>query len=99
MTSRTAFSLKRRMLIREGALLVSMTLKAGCVGAGGKPGLLQLKTAMRVVAVTAFHRPFQHLVVKRLVEIRLNFAVATNAKLWLPNFQQMDGGETGLFSV
>ena len=89
-TSRTAFSLQRRVFEREGTLLVSVTLDASGIGAGGEPRLLQFKTAVRVMAVAALHRPFKNFMVERLVEIRLRFVVATHAELRLAGLQHMD---------
>lgn len=85
MTRRTTFRLKRRMFIRERALLVSMTLNAGCVGARSESRLLEFKTTVGVVTITALHHSFKNLVVKRFVEVRLRFTVAADAELRLPN--------------
>jgi hypothetical protein len=67
-----------------------MTFNASGIGASRKSGLLQLKTTVRVVAVAALHHSFKHFVMKRLAEIRLHFAVATNAKMRLAVFQKVD---------
>lgn len=98
-TRRTAFSLQRRMFIGEGSLLVRVTLYAGRIRARGQPGLLELKTAMRIVTITALHHAFENFVMKRLVEIRLHFAVTAHAKLRLASLQQVQGREVGLLSV
>jgi hypothetical protein len=76
-----SFGLEWRVLVSERTLLVCMTLYAGRIGAGCQPGLLELETAMRVMTVAALHRAFQHLVMKRLVEVRLNFVVTAYAEL------------------
>ena len=79
MACRAAFSLEWGVLISERTLLVCVALYAGRIGAGCQPGLLELETAMWVVAVAALHRAFEHLVMKRLVEVGLNFVVAAYA--------------------
>lgn len=98
-TSRTTFGLQRRMFVSERALLVRMTLDTGSVRANGKPCLLKLKTAMRIVAIAALHGSFEDLVMERLAEIRLYFAVATHAKLRFTDLQHMKRCEAGLLRV
>ena len=89
-TSRTAFSLERRMFVREWTLLVRVTFNASRIGAGGEPRLLQLKAAVRVVAVAALHHSFKNFMVKRLVEVRLRFLMTTHAELRLVELQHVN---------
>lgn len=96
---RTSFGLERRMFKSEWTLLVGVTLDAGRVGAGGQSRLLEFKTTVRVMAIAALHRPFQNLVMKRHVELRLHLAVATQAKLRLAGFQQMQRREGRLLRI
>ena len=98
-TGRAAFSLQRRVFERKGALLVRMTLDASGIGAGGEPGLLQFKAAVRVVAVAALHHSFKNFMVKRLVEIWLRFLMATHAELRFAGFQHVNCREARLFGV
>lgn len=98
-TSRTAISLQRRMFESERALLVCVTLNARGVGAGGQSRLLEFKTTVRVVTITALHHSFENLVMKRLVEIGLRFRVATDAELRLARLQQVDRGDAWLLSI
>jgi len=98
-TGRAAFSLQRRVFEREGTLLVSVTLNASGIGTGREPGLLQLKAAVRVMAVAALHHSFENFMVERLVEIRLRFLMATHAELRLACFQHMDCREARLLGV
>ena len=78
-----AFQFQRGMLKDERALLVRVAFYAGLVGTYGKLGLFCLKTSMRVMAVRALHRAFEHFVVERLCERRFLFTVAAEAQLRL----------------
>src|ERR1700752_1326870 len=87
------------VLVSEWTLLVGVTLYAGRIGAGFQPGLLEFKAAVRVVTVAALHFAFEHLVMKRLVEVGLNFVVAAYAQLRFADLEQITSGEVGLLSV
>ena len=65
------FRLYWSMFVNKWSLLVDVTLDAGCVDAGGESGLFQFETAMRIVAVAALHRSFQHLMMERQIELVL----------------------------
>ena len=80
-TGHASFGLERRVLVSERTLLVCMTFNARCIGARCEPGLFELEAAMRIVTIAALHRAFEHLVMKRFVEVGLNFVVATDAEL------------------
>ena len=71
------------MLVDKGALFVRVTLDTSCIDARCQPRLLEFKSAVRVVAITALHRAFEHLVVERQVELVLCLAMTTQAELWL----------------
>lgn len=96
MTRDATVRLDRRVLVNKRSLLVCVTLDARCVGAGRESRLLELKTAVRIVAITALHRAFQHFVMERQLELMLRFAVATHTELWLAVSQQSQIGETRL---
>ena len=99
MTSDAAVSLYWSMLVNERSLLVCVTLDTGCVRTGREPRLLELKTAVRIVAIAAFHRPFQHFVMERQIKLVLSFAVTTHAKLRFAVPEQFQICETGLLCV
>ena len=99
MTGDAAVGLNRCMLVNKRSLLVCVTLDAGGVRAGGEPRLLELKTAVRIVAIAAFHRPFQHFVMERQIKLVLGFAVTTHAKLRFAVPEQFQICETGLLRV
>ena len=90
-TGHAPFGLQRRVLIREGTLFVRVTLNASGVCAGSQPGLLEFKTAVRIVAIAALHRSLEDFVMKRLIEIRLCFSMTTHAELRFGLFEQLDG--------
>ena len=79
MTGCTSFSLKRRVFVGEGTLLVCVTLDASCIGTRSQSRLLKLKAAMRVVAIAALHYSFEHLVMEGLIEIGFRFTMTTHA--------------------
>ena len=86
-TGHAPVRLHRSMFEREWPLLVCVTLDARGVSAYRQPRLLQLETTVRIVAVAAFHRPFEHLVMLRHRELVFDFTVTVQAKLWLTHFE------------
>ena len=89
MTGDAAVGFYRRMFVNKRPLLIGVTLDARRIEAGRQPGLLEFETAMRIVAVAALHRAFQHLVMERQVELVLRFAMAAEAKLRLALTEQL----------
>ena len=98
-TRDAAIGLDRSMLVNKRSLLVCMTLDAGCVGAGSESRLLELEAAVRIVAIAALHHSFEHLVMKRQVELVPGFAVTTQAKLWLALAKQLQIRQAGLLRI
>ena len=82
-TGHTTFDLQRCVLEDEWSLLVRMTLQTPRVNACCETSLLLFEAAVGIVTVAAFDQAFQHLVMKRPVELGLRFAVATDAELRL----------------
>ena len=78
--------LERCVLVSERPLLIGMALYASCICACRQSCLFEFETAVRIVTIAAFHRAFQHLVMKWLVEVGLNFIVAADAELRLAGF-------------
>ena len=64
-TRAASFSLNRRMFVNKRALLVRVTLDTSRIGASRQSRLFEFKTAMGVMAVAAFHRAFENLMVER----------------------------------
>ena len=75
------------MLESEWTLFVCMTLYTSCVRARCESCLFELETAVRVMTIAALHRAFEHLVMKRQIELVLCFAVTTETKLGFAAFQ------------
>ena len=75
------------MLVNKRTLLVGVALDAGGVGAGRESRLFQFEAAVRIVAIAALHRAFEHLVMKRQIELVLRLAVTTETKLRLAVLQ------------
>ena len=82
-------SLDRSVLVNKRTLLVYVTLDASSIGACRQSGLLELKSAVRIVTIAALHCAFKHLVMEREVELVFGLAVTTQAKLWLTLFEQL----------
>ena len=99
MTSNAAFSLNRRMFVDEWSLLVCVTLDASRIGSRRESRLFEFETAVRIVAVAALHRAFQHLVMEGQVELMFGFAVTAQAKLWLALAEQLQIREAGLLCI
>src|SRR5687768_8302801 len=99
MAGDAAIGLYWSMLVNKRSLLVCVTLDTSCVRAGRESRLLELKTAVRIVAIAAFHRPFQHFVMERQIKLVLRFAVTTHAKLRFAGAEQLQIRQTGLLCV
>jgi len=90
MAGHTTFSLNWSMFKRERTLFVSVALDTGSVCSGRQSGLFCFETAVRVVAIRTTHYAFENLMMERLVELMLYFAVATKAKLGIAHLQQLN---------
>ena len=75
------------MFVSKRTLLVGVALYTRRICAGCQSCLLEFETAVGVVTIAALHHAFKDLVMKGLIEIRLNFVVTTYAELWLTNLQ------------
>ena len=91
--------LDRSMFVNKRSLLVCVALDTSRVGAGRESRLFKFKTAMRIVAIAALHRAFQHLVMEGQVELVLSFSVTTEAKLRFTVPEQSQIGEARLLRV
>ena len=85
-TCDATFSLERRMFVRERALFIGVTFYASRIRAGRQSCLLRFKATVRVVTIAALHHSFKDFVMKRLVEVRLHFVMATHAQLRFADF-------------
>ena len=99
MARRTPFVLNRSVFVSKRTLLVHMTPDARRISASGPSGLLEFKTAVRIMAIAALHRSFQNLVMEGRRELRLDLAVTTQAELRLAHLQHSDGRDAGLLGV
>ena len=87
MAGRAPFGLYRRVFISERALLIRVTLHTSRIPARCEPGLFQLESAVRIVAIAATHGPFQNLVVEWRRKRRRHLTVATHAQLRIVRLQ------------
>ena len=85
--SRASLSFYRRMFVSEWTLFVGVAFDATCVRTSRESGLPQLKAAMRIMTITALYGAFKNFVMKRLGEVRFDFAVTAHAKLWFAHLQ------------
>ena len=99
MTGRAPVGLDRSMFINKRALLIRVTLNASCICTGRQSGLLQFKTAMRIMTIATLHGAFENFVMGRQLELVLNFGVTAQTKLRLARSQQLDHREARLLSV
>ena len=82
-TRDATIGLNRSVLINKRTLFVCVTLDTGRIEASRESCLLESKTAVRIVTVTALHRAFEHLVMERQLELVFHFAMTIQAKLRL----------------
>jgi hypothetical protein len=87
------------MLVNEWSLLVGVTLDASGIDAGRESCLLEFEPAVRIVAITALHRAFQHLVMERQVELVLRLTMTTETKLRLARLEHLQIGDARLLCV
>lgn len=71
------------MFEHKRAAGLGVALGADHVLIGGRPELSVIEGAMRIVAVSALHQTFIHLVMEGLAEGRLNVGVTAEAQLRL----------------
>jgi len=83
MTGHAPIGLERCVFVRERTLLIGVTLNAPGIGSCRESCLLQLKTTVGIVAVTALDHSFKDFVMERLVEVRFDFVMTAHTKLWL----------------
>ena len=76
-TRDAAFGFDGCVLIREGTLLVSMTLNTRRVGPSCESRLFEFETTVWIVTIATLHRPFDDFVMEGCVELWFDFAVAT----------------------
>ena len=95
---RAAFDLQWRMLEDKWPLLVSVTLQTPRISAGREACLLKLKTAVRIVTITALDLSFEHLVMKRPAKLRFCLTVTTNTELRLTPAQHVYGEQIRISS-
>jgi len=83
------FDLCRRMFEDERTLFVRVASVADSVRPCREPCLLQLEASVRIMAIAAIHRAFQHPVVKGPVELGLGLVMTRHAEQHLVFFQHV----------
>src|SRR6185369_10633790 len=92
-TRDATIGLHRRMLVNKRSLLVCMALDASRVSPGRQSRLFKFEAAVRVVAIAALHRAFQHLVMERQIELGLRLTMTTETELGFSVLEQFQIGE------
>ncbi len=93
------FGLYWSVFINKGPLLVSMAFHAGSISASSESSLSDFKATVSVMAISALHGAFQHLVPERLVELVLGFCVAGYTQLRFSKFEQAHFRGARFFSI
>ena len=86
-TNSAALDFRGRVLEYKRPLFVGVALHARGIRASVEPCLFQFESAVRVVAIAALHRAFQHLMMEGAVELRLGLVVTRHAELRLVFFE------------
>ena len=87
-TSNAPLGLNWGMFVNKRTLLVYVTLNASRINARCEARLFKFKPSVRIVAVAALHRPFQHLVMEWQLKLVFGLAMTTEAELGFTNLEQ-----------
>ena len=98
-TGNAPLSLHWSMFVNKRSLLVRMAFDASSVSARRQSRLFKFEAAVRVVAIAALHRAFQHPVMERQIELVLGLTMTTETELRLAVSEQFQLGDTGLLCV
>ena len=88
---RATLSLNWSVFESEWTLLVGVALHASGISSGSQAGLFCFEATVGIVAISATHRSFKNLMVKRLVELMLDFTMTSETKLRVTHLQQLNG--------
>ena len=98
-TSNAPFSLNGSMLVNERSLLVYVTLYAGRIDACCQSRLFKFETAMRIVAIAALQRAFQHFMMEWQLELVFDLIMTTQTELRFAGREQLNTRDAGLLRV
>ena len=94
-----SLGLKRGVLENKWPLLVVMAFDAGNITTNGQLGLFRFKSAMSVVTVTALHRSFEDLMMKRFGKLRFRLGMAAHTKLRFALLKHSNVSVAGVLSA
>ena len=97
--SGATFGLERRVFKSKRSLLISVTLNARRIRAGRQSRLLEFKSTVRVMAVTALHGSFEHFMMEGRAKRRLYLTVTTQAELRIAGPEHRQCREARLFRI
>lgn len=98
-TSNAPFSLNGSMLVNERSLLVYVTLYAGCIDACCQSRLFKFETAMRIVAIAALQRAFQHFMMEWQLELVFDLIMTAQTELRFAGIEQLQTRDAWLLRV
>jgi hypothetical protein len=99
MTRDTAFSLDRSVLVDKWSLLVYVTFYAGRIDACCQSRLFKFETAMRIVAIAALQRAFQHFMMEWQLELVFDLIMTAQTELRFAGGEQLHTRNAGLLRV
>ena len=98
-TSNASFGLDWSMLVNKRSLLIYVTLYAGRIDTGCQPRLFKFETAMRIVAIAALQRAFQHFMMEWQLELVFDLIMTAQTELRFAGLEQLQTRDAGLLRV
>ena len=97
--SNAPFRLNRSMLVNKRPLLVYVTFYAGRIDACCQSRLFKFETAMRIVAIAALQRTFQHFMMEWQLELVIDLIMTAQTELRFAGLEQLHTRDAGLLRV
>ena len=98
-TSNAPFGLNWSMLVNKWSLLVYVTLYAGRIDACCQSRLFKFETAMRIVAIAALQRAFQHFMMEWQLELVFDLIMTAQTELRFAAGAQLQTRDARLLCV
>ncbi len=97
--SNAPFRLNWSMLVNKWSLLVYVTLYAGRIDTCCQSRLFKFETAVRIVAIAALQRAFQHFMMEWQLELMFDLAMTAQTELRFAGVEQLHTRDAGLLRV
>ena len=98
-TSNAPFGLDWGMLVNKRPLFVYVTFYAGRIDACCQSRLFKFETAMRIVAIAALQRAFQHFMMEWQLELVFDLIMTAQTELRFAGLEQLQTRDAGLLRV